>query len=188
MNIKRKLRNDGDAGRGKTAADTDANVDAGVVPDVHGKVDVGVVCRQWCTEGNEHIGKRERRYVFNSRGELTAAADGIIAGWLRKEKGHFFPAKTCKPVWRLMYDDAALGEENLDEHEVLKAISLMSKELPACIAAQQAKPTSSCNDKCNRPSSGLSLGGSGRKDWWRGSSATRSRCGSCGRERYCCTE
>ena len=49
----RKLRHDGDAGRGKTAADTDANVDAGVVPDVHGKVDVGVVCRQWCTEGNE---------------------------------------------------------------------------------------------------------------------------------------
>ena len=103
--------------------------------------------------------------MFNSRGELTAAADGIIAGWLRKEKSHFFAAKTCKPVWRLMYDDVALGEEDLDEHEVLKAISLMSKELPACIAAQQAKPTSSssCNDKCNRPSSGLSLGGSERR-------------------------
>ena len=103
---------------------------------------------QWCTEGNEHIGKRARRYVFDSRGELTDAADGIIAGWLSKEKSNFF-AKPGKPaaLWHLMYDNVMLGEEDLEEHEVLEAIDLMSTEVPACIAAQQAKATYSSSSK-----------------------------------------
>jgi hypothetical protein len=103
---------------------------------------------QWCTEGNEHIGKRVRRYVFDSRDELTDAADGIIVGWLSKEKSDFFE-ESGKPaaLWRLMYDNVLLGEEDLEEHEVLEAIDLMSKEVPACIAAQQAKATCSSSSK-----------------------------------------
>jgi hypothetical protein len=102
----------------------------------------------WCTEGNEHIGKRVRRYVFDSRSELTDAADGIIAGWLSKEKSDFF-TKPGKPaaLWRLIYDNVMLGEEDLEEHEVLEAIDLMSTEVPACIAAQQAKATCSSSSK-----------------------------------------
>jgi hypothetical protein len=94
---------------------------------------------QWCTEGSEHVGKRARRYVFDPRDELKGAEDGIIRGWLSKEDSHFFSPLTGEPapLWRLVYDNVALGEEDLEEHEVLEAIDLISAELPACIAAQQ---------------------------------------------------
>jgi hypothetical protein len=48
--------------------------------------------------------------------ELTDAADGIIVGWLSKEKSDFFE-ESGKPaaLWRLMYDNVLLGEEDLEE-------------------------------------------------------------------------
>ena len=73
--------------------------------------------------------------MFDSRGEVTVATEGIIAGWLSKEKSEFFDSTTGEPaaLWRLMYDIVALGEGELEEHKVLESIDLMSKELP-CIA------------------------------------------------------
>jgi hypothetical protein len=77
--------------------------------------------------------------VIDARGELAGAEDGSIRGWLSKEDSHFFAPHTGEPapLWRLVYDNVALGEEDLEEHEVLEAIDLISAELPACIAAQQ---------------------------------------------------
>ena len=77
--------------------------------------------------------------MFDPRDELKGAEDGIIRGWLSKEDSHFFAPHTGEPaaLWRLVYDNVALGEEDLEEHEVLEAIDLISAELPACIAAQQ---------------------------------------------------
>jgi hypothetical protein len=122
---------------------------------------------EWYTDGNEYIGKRVRCCVFDSTGKLTVAADGIIVGWLSKEKSNFFAANTpperdrphppCKPaaLWRLKYDDAALGGENLEEHEVIEAIDLMSTELPACIAEEEAKPTKQPNRNDSRAATEL---------------------------------
>ena len=40
----------------------------------------------------------------------------------------------------------------MEEHEVLEAIDLKSKELPACIAAEEAKPTQQPKPTCSSPS------------------------------------
>ena len=116
---------------------THSNTDMAAVAETTNEEDEDTA--QWCTEGSEHIGKRARRYVFDPSDALRGAEDGIIRGWLSKEDSHFFAPHTGEPapLWRLVYDNVALGEEDLEEHEVLEAIDLISAELPACIAAQQ---------------------------------------------------
>jgi hypothetical protein len=106
---------------------------------------------QWRCEGSEYIGKRARHCLFDLRGELTDAADGIIVGWRSHEKTStsvsVFPAATREPAgegelsrsegggsrWRLVYDNAAHGEVELEEEEVREAIkALLVADAPAC--------------------------------------------------------
>ncbi len=106
---------------------------------------------QWRCEGSEYIGKRARRYLFDLRGELTDAADGIIVAWRSHVKTStsvsVLPAATREPAgegelsrsegggsrWRLIYDNSARGEVELEEEEVREAIkALLVADAPAC--------------------------------------------------------
>ncbi len=88
------------------------------------------------TEGSDYIGKKLRRYIFNTRGKICDAADGVVVGWLSKEESQFETEGSTEqqpiyaPLWHMKYDDTRLGEEDLEEHEVEEAVELMAQPVP----------------------------------------------------------
>jgi len=88
------------------------------------------------TEGSDYIGKKVRRYIFNPRGKICDAADGVVVGWLSKEESQFETEDSTEqqpiyaPLWHMKYDDTQLGEEDLEEHEVEEAVELMAQPVP----------------------------------------------------------
>ena len=95
----------------------------------------------WRTEGSDYIGKKVRRYVFDARDRLTDAADGVIVGWLSKEEADYLAEASGEPapLWHMTYDDARIGNEDLEEHEVLEAIELMDQPLPEKVQIKYQK-------------------------------------------------
>jgi hypothetical protein len=91
---------------------------------------------QFRTEGSDYIGKKVRRYIFNPRGKICDAADGVVVGWLSKEESQFETEDSTEqqpiyaPLWHMKYDDTRLGEEDLEEHEVEEAVELMAQPVP----------------------------------------------------------
>jgi hypothetical protein len=53
---------------------------------------------EWRTEGSEYIGRKVRRYVFDSRNKLIDAADGVVVGWLSKEESDYFAEASGEPA------------------------------------------------------------------------------------------
>ena len=53
---------------------------------------------QWRTEGSEYIGRKVRRYVWDSRNKLIDAADGVVVGWLSKEESDYFAEASGEPA------------------------------------------------------------------------------------------
>ena len=78
----------------------------------------------WRTEGSDYIGKRVRRYVFDARGKLHDAADGVVVGWLSTEESDYLAEESGEPapLWHMTYDDTRIGGEDLEEHEVQEAL------------------------------------------------------------------
>lgn len=95
----------------------------------------------WCTEGSDYIGKKVRRYVFDGRDRLIDAADGVVVGWLSKEESDYNAEATGEPapLWHMTYDDARIGSEDLEEHEVVEAMELMDQELPDKVRVKYEK-------------------------------------------------
>ncbi len=86
----------------------------------------------WHTTGNDYIGQRGRRYVYDHKNRVTDALHGTIEMWLPVEIADYFDADTGEPgaLWKIVYDDPRSGKEDLDENEVQEAISLMKEEIP----------------------------------------------------------
>ena len=95
----------------------------------------------WRSEGSEYIGKRVRRYVFDSRNRLIDAADGVVVGWLDKDESDYLAEATGVPaaLWHMTYDDTRIGSEDLEEHEVVEAMELLTQELPEKVMARYLK-------------------------------------------------
>ena len=95
----------------------------------------------WRTDGSDYIGKRLRRYVFDARNKLIDAADGVVVGWLDKEESDYLAEGTGEPapLWHMTYDDARIGSEDLEEHEIVEAMELLGQELPEKVQARYQK-------------------------------------------------
>jgi hypothetical protein len=83
----------------------------------------------WMVEGNEYVGRRVRRSLREDD-KIVGGADGEIVGWLPAEKADYISDITHVPValWHVLYDDEALGEEDLEEFEVREAIDSFERD------------------------------------------------------------
>jgi len=100
---------------------------------------------KWLTEGNEHIGKRVRRYVYDWRGAKSDAKHGVVTHWLPVELADYVSEETGEPsaLWKVTFDDERVGNEDLEEDEVIEAHNLMDEELPEKIKEKMAKSEAS---------------------------------------------
>jgi len=98
---------------------------------------------EWKKEGSAYIGKKVRRYLFDDRNKPIDAADGVVVGWLSKEDSDFTAEMTGEPapIWHIELDDVRVAPqgEDLEEHEVIEAMSLMLLKMPAKMRAQYQK-------------------------------------------------
>ena len=89
--------------------------------------------------GHAWIGKRVRRTIWGLVGtthQITATADGHIAGWLPVGESDFVDARgNSAALWKIEYDDTGLGEEDLEEHEVTESLSLFASHFQVPAAA-----------------------------------------------------
>jgi hypothetical protein len=71
---------------------------------------------EWWTSGNGFVGRRLRRFILNEHGQMVNTADAIIRGWLPSDVSNFVDERTGEmaPLWRIRYDDARIGEEDLE--------------------------------------------------------------------------
>jgi len=114
----------------------------------------------WMVEGNEYVGKRVRRSVTVEE-KIVGAADGKIVGWLPAEKADYVSDITHAPValWHVLYDDDALGEEDLEEFEVWDAIDSFERDEWAGMGEDDVEGGAAAGT-CSSLSPGA-LGGSG---------------------------
>jgi hypothetical protein len=77
---------------------------------------------------------RVRRAIEDAFGTVTAFADGTVVGFLPLEHADYISELTGRPsaLWHVQYDDARIGQEDLEEVEVIDAIeSYRSKNFEA---------------------------------------------------------
>jgi len=85
----------------------------------------------WRHEGNELIRRMVRRSLW-SNGEhadsrVIGAADARIVGWLPKEESDFVDEQgRAAALWHIVYDDHKIGEEDLEEYEVVESLALLA--------------------------------------------------------------
>ena len=98
---------------------------------------------EWKKEGSAYIGKKVRRYLFDDRNKPIDAADGVVVGWLSKEDSDFTAEMTGEPapIWHIQLHDVRVAPkgEDLEEHEVIEAMSLMHLKMPAKMRAKYEK-------------------------------------------------
>ena len=85
----------------------------------------------WWVRGSEYLGRRVRRAVYDEdSAEIVGAADGEIVGWLPLEVSDFVSEFFKKPaaLWHMVYDNEAVGEEDLEEFEVRDAIESYNRD------------------------------------------------------------
>ena len=86
---------------------------------------------EWRTEGSAYVGRGILRTVQDD-GQLSEGW-GKITGWLSAAESDFVNDDgTPAALWHVVFDDVALGEEDLEEHEVKAAViawELATREL-----------------------------------------------------------
>eukprot|EP00802_Teleaulax_amphioxeia_P013271 Tamp_13320.p1 GENE.Tamp_13320~~Tamp_13320.p1 ORF type:complete len:313 (+),score=34.99 Tamp_13320:298-1236(+) len=87
---------------------------------------------EWLRQGHAFIGKRVRRRILDAEqaGQTAASnVDGTVVGWLPAHMSNYFkdddPAQPAA-LWRVQYDDPAIGQEDLEESEVTDAAATYS--------------------------------------------------------------
>ena len=87
---------------------------------------------EWLKQGHAFIGKRVRRRILDAeQAGHTAASDvdGTVVGWLPAHMSNYFkdddPGQPAA-LWRVQYDDPAIGQEDLEESEVTDAAAMFS--------------------------------------------------------------
>eukprot|EP00960_Hanusia_phi_P029264 747862-Hanusia_phi.AAC.9 len=83
---------------------------------------------EW-SKDNEFVGKRVRRNVKGDDGKPAGQANGTVIGFLPKEISDFVSKDTNQPaaLWRISFDDEDIGEEDLEEFEIVNAIQAYEK-------------------------------------------------------------
>ena len=77
---------------------------------------------EWRTEGSAYVGRGILRTVQDDDGQ-NGEGWGKITGWLSREESDFLNDQgEAAALWHVVFDDAALGEEDLEEHEVKAAV------------------------------------------------------------------
>ena len=78
---------------------------------------------EWRTEGSIYLGHGVLREVFNDD-DTKYDVRGSLKGWLPPEESDFKNETTGQraALWRVVYEDTSVGEEDLEEHEVKQAI------------------------------------------------------------------
>ena len=77
---------------------------------------------EWRTEGSAFVGRGILRTVQDDDGQ-NGEGWGKITGWLSSEESDFLNDQgEAAALWHIVFDDAALGEEDLEEHEVKAAV------------------------------------------------------------------
>ena len=99
---------------------------SGVRPGKGGSKDVSKdvsMADAWHTQG-PFIKARVRRAIEDAFGTVTAFADGTVVGFLPLEHADYISELTGRPaaLWHVKYDDARIGQEDLEEVEVIDAI------------------------------------------------------------------
>jgi len=86
--------------------------------------------QEWLNYGNSYIGKRIRRSVLDGHGSMTAV-DGMVSGWLPAELSNFWSEHSRRPaaLWRVVYDKADIGQEDLEDFEVEEAVQVYQMEV-----------------------------------------------------------
>ena len=92
-------------------------------------VEMGSKQDEWLCYGNSYIGKRIRRSVF--AGSSMQAVDGMVRGWLPAEISNFWSEHSNRPaaLWRVVYDNLAIGQEDLEDFEVEEAVQVYQLEV-----------------------------------------------------------
>jgi hypothetical protein len=76
----------------------------------------------WRTEGSEYLGLDVLRAVTDNDGRVGEGW-GSITGWLSADESDFTNDQgEAAELWHVVFDDTALGEEDLEEHEVKEAV------------------------------------------------------------------
>ena len=80
--------------------------------------------RDWMTSGSARIGKRVRRAVLDAEGNVSSFADATVSGFLPARFSNFVSEFTKLPaaLWRVRYDSADMGEEDLELVELEDAM------------------------------------------------------------------
>lgn len=91
---------------------------------------------EWLAHGNSYIGQRIRRSVLDGDGRMTAV-DGMVRGWLPAELSNFWSEHSRRPaaLWRVVYDKADIGQEDLEDFEVEEAVHVYQIEVVRATAA-----------------------------------------------------
>ena len=77
---------------------------------------------EWRTEGSAYVGRGILRTVVDDDGQLGEGW-GKITGWLSADESDFVNEQgNPAALWHVVFDDASLGEEDLEEHEVKAAV------------------------------------------------------------------
>ena len=105
---------------------------------------------EWRSEGSAYIARGILRTVVDDDGQLGEGW-GKIMGWLSPEESDFTDEKgNPAALWHVIFDDAALGEEDLEEHEVKAAViawELATRELSR---GGKKKPKAGGNGKAKK--------------------------------------
>ena len=105
----------------------------------------------WWVKGSEYLGKRVRRAVYDEEtGEIVGAADGEIVGWLPLEVADFVSEFFHKPaaLWHMVYDNEAVGEEDLEEFEVRDAVNSFLRDAWADLGEDEERAErAACREK-----------------------------------------
>jgi len=94
---------------------------------------------EWLTQGHPFVGQRVRRSILDQRKTKSADVDGTVIGWLPAHMSNYFrddDPKKPAALWRVQYDDAAVGQEDLEYSEVLDAAEMFKSAMFKTAAAE----------------------------------------------------
>jgi len=82
----------------------------------------------WHTRGGKYIGSRILRAVTHDEWP-DSAAWATVASWLPAHASDFINSNDQPAaLWRVVFDDAAVGCEDLEEHEIDEAVAAAARE------------------------------------------------------------
>ena len=95
---------------------------------------------QWRATGSAWIGRRVRRTYLDKTPDAPRSVDGTVTSWVRAEDSNYVSEKTGLPaaLWMVKYDDAAIGEEELEASEVEEALLEHGRQVGTAAQASAA--------------------------------------------------